>query len=90
MFEARLTNASTLKKIVESIKDLVSEVNLEAAPTGLSMQAMDSSHVALVCLDLQCGGFEEYRYASAVLHVQLGQELYLPFQTSSFIARLYS
>jgi hypothetical protein len=34
MFEATLSQVGTLKKIVESIKELVNEVNIEATSTG--------------------------------------------------------
>jgi hypothetical protein len=34
MFEATLSQVGTLKKIIESIKELVSEVNIEASSTG--------------------------------------------------------
>ena len=61
MFEAKLQEGALLKKIVESIKDLVTEVNFDTTatgewtpltPTGISMQAMDASHVALVSLNM--------------------------------------
>lgn len=61
MFEATLEECSILKKIVESVKDLVNDVNIETSPTGISIQAMDSSHVALVSLNLQAEGFTNYR-----------------------------
>ena len=61
MFEATLREASTLKRIVEAIKDLVTDVNIDATPQGISLQAMDSSHVALVSLTLGMQGFEKYR-----------------------------
>ena len=61
MFEATLREASTLKKIIDAIKDLVTDVNIDVTPQGLSLQAMDSSHVALVSLTLGQGGFENYR-----------------------------
>lgn len=32
MFEAHLKEASTLKKIVDAIKDLVTDVNIDATP----------------------------------------------------------
>jgi proliferating cell nuclear antigen len=48
MFEAKLLDATVLKRIVESIKDLVTDVNLDVNQQGISLQAMDSSHVALV------------------------------------------
>jgi hypothetical protein len=34
MFEATLAQGSILKKIVDSLKDLVQEVNIEATPSG--------------------------------------------------------
>ena len=61
MFTATLENGSVLKKIVEAIKDIVNNVNLEATPKGLAMQAMDPTHVALVGLELNEEGFKEYR-----------------------------
>ena len=65
MFEAKLSEALILKKIIDAIRDLVTDVNIDATPQGkyppwlinplisvpgLSLQAMDSSHVALVSL----------------------------------------
>ena len=61
MFEARLGQGSLLKKICESMKELVADANIDVAATGLSMQAMDSSHVSLCALLLRCDGFESYR-----------------------------
>lgn len=34
MFEAKLTEGVVLKKIVEAIKDLVTDVNLDVTPSG--------------------------------------------------------
>lgn len=34
MFEAKLAEGHVLKKIIEAIKDLVSEVNIDVSPTG--------------------------------------------------------
>ena len=61
MFQAKLSEGILLKKLIESIKDLVTDINLEITATGISLQAMDSSHVALVTLNLSSEGFEEYR-----------------------------
>lgn len=61
MFEALLGNGILLKKIIESIKELVTEVNLEVTGEGISIQAMDASHVALVALNLRAEHFDEYR-----------------------------
>ena len=61
MFNATLSEGILLKKLIESIKDLVSDINLDITGTGISLQAMDSSHVALVTMNLSSDGFEEYR-----------------------------
>ena len=61
MFHAKLNEGLLIKKLIDSIKDLVSDINLEVSPMGISLQAMDSSHVALVTLNLSSEGFEEYR-----------------------------
>lgn len=61
MFQAKLHRAAELKRIIESIKDVVNNVNIEASPQGLSFQAMDLSHVALVTLRLDADGFNEYK-----------------------------
>lgn len=61
MFEARLTQGSLLKKLIEAIKDLVTDGNFEASETGISLQAMDTSHVCLVALLLRADGFDHFR-----------------------------
>jgi len=61
MFEARLSQANLLKKVLEAIKDLVTNANFDCSSRGLSLQAMDSSHVALVAMMLRADGFEYYR-----------------------------
>lgn len=61
MFEARLVQGSLLKKVLESIKDLLNEATWDCNSTGMSLQAMDSSHVSLVSLQLRSDGFDTYR-----------------------------
>lgn len=61
MFEARIIQGSILKKIMDAIKDLVTDANFDCNGTGIRLQAMDSSHVSLVTLFLRKEGFEHYR-----------------------------
>jgi proliferating cell nuclear antigen len=61
MLEARLTEGAVLKKIMDALKDLVEQANFDCSPTGISLQAMDSSHVSLVSLMLQDEGFDHFR-----------------------------
>jgi len=61
MFEARLLQSGIFKKLIDSIKDLVSEVNFDVSESGIQLQALDTSHVALVSLVLRSDGFDHYR-----------------------------
>ena len=61
MFEARLAQGSLLKKVLEAIKDLLTEATWDCNSTGISLQAMDSSHVSLVSLMLRADGFDTFR-----------------------------
>ncbi|MBA0630401.1 hypothetical protein Godav_002507 [Gossypium davidsonii] len=61
MLELRLTRAGLLKKVLESIRDLVTDANFDCAATGCSLQPMDSSRVAMLSLLLRPDGFEHYR-----------------------------
>ncbi len=61
MFEAKLKEGGLFKKLIESIKELVNDINLDNNSNGISLQAMDSSHVALVTLSLMAEGFDHYR-----------------------------
>lgn len=61
MYEARLLQASLLKKIIEAVRELVTDANLDCSESGISMQAMDSSHVSLCALMIRSDGFQHYR-----------------------------
>ncbi|PWY82848.1 proliferating cell nuclear antigen [Aspergillus heteromorphus CBS 117.55] len=61
MLEARLEQASLLKRVVDAVKDLVQDCNFDCNDSGISLQAMDNSHVALVSMMLKAEGFSPYR-----------------------------
>lgn len=61
MLEARLTEGAVFKKVIESFKDLIGDANFEFSSGGMSLQAMDSTHVVLVMLLMRADGFEKYR-----------------------------
>eukprot|EP00741_Cyanophora_paradoxa_P020985 tig00021319_g20259.t1 len=61
MFEAHLSQAAIFKKILDAIKELITDGSFDAASTGISLQAMDSSHVSLVSLLLKAEGFDHFR-----------------------------
>jgi len=61
MFEARLVQGDILKKVIEAIKEIVVEASWDCSDNGISLQAMDSSHVSLISMLLRSEGFESYR-----------------------------
>ena len=58
--EAKFPKASTLKKIVDAIKDLVTEANIDCSPAGINFLSMDSSHVALVTLLIRPDSLDKF------------------------------
>uniref|UniRef100_A0A7S2UVI1 DNA sliding clamp PCNA n=1 Tax=Fibrocapsa japonica TaxID=94617 RepID=A0A7S2UVI1_9STRA len=61
MFEARLINGGLFRKIIDAIKDLVTEANIHCNENGISLQAMDSSHVSLCVLMLRNDMYDHFR-----------------------------
>ncbi|KAK2020121.1 proliferating cell nuclear antigen [Colletotrichum eremochloae] len=73
MLEARLDQADILKKVVDAIKDLVQDCNFDCNDSGIMLQAMDNSHVALVSMALKAEAFSPYRCdRNIALGVNLG------------------
>jgi len=50
-----------LKKLVDAMKDLITDANIDVSSNGLSLQAMDSSHVSLCSVLLRSDGFDHFR-----------------------------
>ncbi|PVG04839.1 proliferating cell nuclear antigen [Serendipita vermifera] len=61
MLEAKLAEAQTIKRLIDAIKDLVTDGNWDCNDEGMALQAMDNSHVALVSVRLKPEGFIDYR-----------------------------
>lgn len=61
MLEARMQQAKLLKTVLEAVKELVTECNFDCNDSGIALQAMDNSHVALVAMLLRAEGFDPYR-----------------------------
>jgi len=73
MLEALISEGGVFKKIMDSIKELVTDANFDCSSTGMSLQAMDSSHVSLVALQLRSDGFDHFRAdRSTSLGINLG------------------
>jgi proliferating cell nuclear antigen len=76
MLEALIAEGGMFKRLMDSIKDLITDVNFECKSEGIYAQAMDSSHVSLVALEMKHSGFEHYRTdRTTTLGVNMGSML---------------
>eukprot|EP01060_Flectonema_neradi_P004302 TRINITY_DN1278_c7_g1_i1.p1 TRINITY_DN1278_c7_g1~~TRINITY_DN1278_c7_g1_i1.p1 ORF type:complete len:354 (+),score=95.59 TRINITY_DN1278_c7_g1_i1:78-1139(+) len=69
MFHAEIRPAKTFRQIIESLKEVVNECTFECTDSQMQVQAMDSSHVSLVSLELTSDQFHSYRCEK---NIQLG------------------
>lgn len=51
----------TASQVVDAIKDLVQDCNFDCNDSGIALQAMDNSHVALVSMLLRSDAFSPFR-----------------------------
>jgi proliferating cell nuclear antigen len=56
-----ITNPLVRAQVVDAIKDLVQDCNFDCNDSGIGLQAMDNSHVALVSMNLTSDSFDPYR-----------------------------
>lgn len=61
VFAAQLNNGIIFKKIFDSIKEIVSAINIDVSSSGINIKAMDASHIIFVSLLLQESGFDVYK-----------------------------
>lgn len=61
MFEARLDNSNIMKRLMDAIVGLIDDGSFDCSNKGMSLQAMDTSHVALVSMVLRSDAFSPYR-----------------------------
>ena len=58
--EVRFSEAGVFKKIVDGMREMITETNLDCSSDGMTLQCMDSNHVALVSLQLYVRAFVHY------------------------------
>jgi proliferating cell nuclear antigen len=75
-FSATFADAGLLQKTIAVLHDLVNECSATITATGMSIQAMDSSHVCLIVLEWPADRFTTYSAAGpAVVGVHVGNLL---------------
>lgn len=63
--------ASVLKGVTEIISPLVNEAKFNITPKGISINAVDPAHVAMVCVEVKESSFEEYHADEISLGVDI-------------------
>ncbi|KAF4678098.1 hypothetical protein FOL47_005377 [Perkinsus chesapeaki] len=61
MFECKLEQTVLFKKVVAAVLDIVKEGNFDLSDEGIRVQTMDTTHVALVQMELKESAFDEFR-----------------------------
>ena len=62
-----------LKRLCESLKDIVTDVHLKFTVDGISMQAVEACHVTLICFFLEAKNFDLYECRETyVIRVNMG------------------
>ena len=60
MLHAQFTDATTFQRLVQVLKDIVVDCVVRCHSDGMTMQAMDASHVVLCSFTLSANAFEHY------------------------------
>lgn len=60
LFRFRTVKAAPFRTLIEAIKDILTDANIEFDSNGIKIMAMDGTHTILVHLRLQADRFDEY------------------------------
>ena len=60
LINIKTIQATIIKQVIDALKDILMDVNLEIDDTGLKIMAMDNTHIVLIHLKLEAEKFEEY------------------------------
>jgi proliferating cell nuclear antigen len=61
ILEIKTVQASIFKQVIDALKEILMDVNLEFDETGMKVIALDNTHVVLVHLKLEADKFETYQ-----------------------------
>jgi len=60
LLNIKTVQASTFKQVVDALKEILMDVNLEIDETGIKIVAMDNTHIVLIHLKLDADKFEHF------------------------------
>jgi proliferating cell nuclear antigen len=68
LLNIKTIQASTIKLVIDAMKEILMDVNLEFDDTGMKIIALDNTHIVLIHLKLEAEKFERY-YCEKKLYV---------------------
>lgn len=68
LLNIKTIQASTFKQVIDALKEILMDVNLEIDETGIKIVAMDNTHIVLIHLKLEADKFEQY-YCEKKLYI---------------------
>ena len=68
ILEIKTIQASTIKSVIDAMKEILMDVNLEFDENGMKIVALDNTHIVLIHLKLHADKFESY-YCMKKLYV---------------------
>ena len=60
LFELKTVQSSAFRILIEALKEILTDANIEIDENGLKVMAMDPTHTVLVHLKLEANKFEKY------------------------------
>ena len=66
MLECTFEHGEVFAKIIDAVKDLCQEGNIDFTTNGVNMQIMDAAHVSLCCIVLRTNTFKTYKCSENV------------------------
>ena len=60
LLNIKTIQATTIKLVIDALKEILMDVNLEFSNTGMKIIAMDNTHIVLIHLKLEADKFEKY------------------------------
>ena len=60
IFQLKTVQSSAIRVLIEALKEILTDANIEISNSGLKISTMDPSHTVLVHLKLESCKFENY------------------------------
>jgi proliferating cell nuclear antigen len=67
IFRFRTIKASSFRTLIEAVKEVLPETNMEINREGISIKSMDGTHLILVHLALEASAFDEFYCAATTI-----------------------